>query len=225
MYRPEQDQHGPERPATITQLRRAIQQDQLVLHYQPQVGLADSRLVGAEALARWRHPERGLLGPGQLTTLAERTGLIGSLTTRVLDATLGQAGVWRAAGLDVPVAINVPARTLFDPTLPELLAERLAAHALPPDRLCLEVSENLFTDPEAAIEVLERLRVLGLRVSVANFGTGRLSLAHLTRLPADELKIDRSLLAHISRSLPAHEFARWASRWHQVPSGGAIAAA
>jgi diguanylate cyclase (GGDEF)-like protein len=209
MYHPEQDQQHPEELSVITELRRAIERDQLLVHYQPQVSMADDRLVGAEMLVRWRHPQRGLLAPDQLSALAERTGLTRPLTRWVLEAALAQAQAWRAAGLEVPVAVKVPTRALFDPSLPEVLSERLAALALPPDCLRLEVTDNLLTDPEAVIEVLGRLRAVGLRVSVADFGRGRLSLAHLKRLPADELKIDRTFARHLSSNPADAAIVEW----------------
>jgi EAL domain-containing protein (putative c-di-GMP-specific phosphodiesterase class I) len=152
-------------------------------------------VTGVEALIRWQHPERGMLMPDQFVPLAERTGMVAELTRWVLDAALRQARAWRDAGVDVPVAINLAAGNVVDVGLPDAVARALARHGMPGDRLECEISEHtVMADPRRAIDVLERLRALGVRLSLDDFGTGHSSLAYLKRLPLDEVKIDRSFV-------------------------------
>jgi EAL domain-containing protein (putative c-di-GMP-specific phosphodiesterase class I) len=203
LYAPEQDPHSPERLALVADLRRAISQSaeagELELHYQPKVELATGRLVGAEALLRWRHPQRGLVPPDQVIPMAERTGLIDPLTRCVLNTALRQVRDWQALGLHVPVAVNFSARNLQDADLPQLVAKLLMEHGVPGSQLLAEVTESqLMLDPELALRVLERLRALGVHVSIDDYGTGHSSLTYLNRLPADELKLDRSFIHGVS---------------------------
>jgi EAL domain-containing protein (putative c-di-GMP-specific phosphodiesterase class I) len=198
VYSEEQDRYTPERLALIADLRQAIADGALVLHYQPTIDLATGRANAAEALVRWEHPERGLLGPGQFIPLAEETGLIGPLTHWVIETALGQCGRWRQAGIDVSVAVNLSMATLHDPQLPELITYLLQTHELPPSRLRMEVTESILMDDlRQTQDVLCRLAALGVRISVDDYGTGYSSLAYLKRLPVDELKIDMSFVRHL----------------------------
>jgi diguanylate cyclase (GGDEF)-like protein len=195
-YDPERDPYSPERLALLGELRRALDNDELVLFFQPKVALQSGETIGVEALVRWQHPERGLLGPGEFLGLAERTGLIAYITRWVLDAAVRQCGEWRAEGIDLPVAVNLAAANIVDTTLPDAVAETLRRWDVPADRLECEISEDtVMGDPRRATDVLERLRALGVRLSLDDFGTGHSSLSYLKRLPLDEVKIDRSFVS------------------------------
>jgi diguanylate cyclase (GGDEF)-like protein len=195
-YDSARDPYSPERLTLLGELRHAIDHDELVLHFQPKVALASGRVMGVEALLRWQHPERGLLGPDQFLGLAERTGLIADVTRWVLEAAVRQCAEWREDGVDLPVAINLAAANIVDITLPARVAETLRRWDVPGDRLECEISEDtVMGDPRRATEVLERLRGLGVRLSLDDFGTGHSSLSYLKRLPLDEVKIDRSFVS------------------------------
>ena len=195
------DQHSPRRLALLGGLRRALERDELVLHYQPKADLRSGRVLGVEALVRWQHPEHGLLGPGEFIPLAERTGLIHPLTRWVLDAALRQAGEWRRAGHELSVAVNLSTRSLLDRDFPDQVADRLAAWGVPAGCLMLEVTESaVMADPALALEVLGRLHALGVGLALDDFGTGYSSMAYLKALPVDELKVDRSFVGHMASS-------------------------
>ena len=194
-YSPDRDPYSSERLQLLGELRAAIGAGELVLHYQPKVDVATQRVIGVEALVRWQHPVHGLLGPVEFVPLAERTGAIGDLTRWVLDNALAQARVWRDAGLDLTMAVNLAAPNIADATLPDAVAELLERHGVPGDRLECEISEHtVMADPRRAMAILERLRALGVRLSLDDFGTGHSSLSYLKRLPLDEVKIDRSFV-------------------------------
>jgi diguanylate cyclase (GGDEF)-like protein len=195
-YSAEHDPYSADRLGLLAELRRAIERDELVLHYQPKLSLADGSVVGVEALVRWEHPTRGLLAPGEFVPLAERTGTVTDLTRWVVDAALRQVRTWMDAGRELPVAINLAAANIVDVTLPDAIAALLAEHGVPGRLLECEISEDtVMADPVRAMEVLRRLRVMGLRLSLDDFGTGHSSLAYLKRMPLDEVKIDRSFVA------------------------------
>jgi len=178
-----------------TELRQAIAQRQLVLHYQPKVCLSDERLTGVEALIRWSHPTRGLIMPGSFIPIAEETGLILPLGDWVLEEACRQAAAWLADGLRITIAINVSARQIAKGRLSERLEELLAQYRLPATALQIEITESVFmADPDAAITVLNRLRDLGVSIAVDDFGTGYSSLARLSGMPIDMVKIDRSFV-------------------------------
>jgi diguanylate cyclase (GGDEF)-like protein len=194
-YNPERDPYSADRLSLLAELRRALTGDELVLHYQPKVAVDGGAVIGVEALVRWQHPERGLLAPGEFVPLAERTGTVAELTRWVLDAALAQCRAWRDAGIDLPVAINLAAANIVDAALPDAVAAALQRHGVPGCRLECEISEDtVMADPLRAMEVLGRLRAMGLRLSLDDFGTGHSSLAYLKRLPLDEVKIDRSFV-------------------------------
>jgi diguanylate cyclase (GGDEF)-like protein len=201
VYHPAVDQHSPRRLALLGGLRRALERDELVLHYQPKADLHSGQVRGAEALVRWQHPAHGLLGPGEFIPLAERTGLIHPLTRWVLDTALRQAAEWRRAGHRLSIAVNISTRSLLDRDFPEQVAERLAAFKVPPGSLVLEVTESaVMADPALALDVLGRLHALGVGLAVDDFGTGYSSMAYLKALPVDELKVDRSFVGHMTTS-------------------------
>ena len=201
VYDPTVDQHSPRRLALLGGLRRALERDQLVLHYQPNADLRRGQILGAEALVRWQHPDHGLLGPGEFIPLAERTGLIHPLTRWVLDAALRQAAQWHRDGHELSVAVNVSTRCLLDPGFPDQVAERLETWQVPANSLVLEVTESaVMADPARALDVLGRLHELGVRLAVDDFGTGYSSMAYLKALPVDELKVDRSFVGQMADS-------------------------
>ena len=183
------------------ELRQAIQNGQLCLHYQPKVDARSGRLVGAEALVRWQHPERGLVSPGSFIPLAEECGLIGPLTDWVLHAACERLRAWSDQGLPaLPLSVNLPASSLADARLPEQLDDLMRHHGLQPAGLMLELTETMvMRDVAAASSVLERLRALGFGLSLDDFGTGYSSLSHLKRLPMNELKIDRAFITDVAR--------------------------
>ncbi len=199
LYAPDHDQHTPGRLALISALHGAIARDELRLHYQPTVDVTTGQVHMVEALARWQHPERGLLPPDDFIPLAEQTGLIVPLTRWVLDTTARQLRAWADAGLDLGAAVNLSARVLHDPDLPATIAALLDAHAVPATRLRVEVTESaVMAHPASALDVLTRLAALGVRIAIDDFGTGYSSLAYLKRLPVDEIKIDKSFVTHMT---------------------------
>ncbi|NYD22422.1 EAL domain-containing protein [Kineococcus aurantiacus] len=182
--------------ALHTELPAAIADGQLRVHYQPLVTAGTHRVVGVEALVRWQHPERGLLGPGAFVPLAERSQAIVALTRWVLREAVAQCAAWRADGHDVGVSVNLSAAVVGEPTLVGTVRDVLAAHRLDPGVLTLEVTESaLLADPAGAAAVLAALRAAGARVSLDDFGTGYTSLTMLRQLEVDELKIDRTFVA------------------------------
>jgi diguanylate cyclase (GGDEF)-like protein len=192
---------SPGRLALLGELREAMNRDELVLHYQPKVAADDGLLLGVEALVRWNHPTRGLLPPSEFIELAEGTTLIQRLTTIVVDKALAFSKQWLDQGLRLPVAVNVSARSLLNVEFPATIAAQLAAAGLPADHLCLELTEStIMTDPNRALQVMQDLRALGVRLSVDDFGTGYSSMAYLKILPVDELKVDRSFVGEMTTS-------------------------
>ena len=176
------------------QLRRAIEDQQLVVHYQPLIDLAHGGVLqSVEALVRWSHPDRGLLAPAEFIPIAEDTGLMVALGGWVIEEACRQAIAWN--GADLPVNVNLSARQLTDPSLPEHVARILATTGLAPERLRLEVTESaVMEDVVDAARCLSSLRELGVRVGIDDFGTGHSALAYLRQLPLDFLKIDRSFV-------------------------------
>ncbi len=180
-------------------LRRALNEHEIVLHYQPKIDLTCGKMVGVEALARWQHPERGLLQPSAFIEMVERTNLSLQFTNEVLSMALAQNRRWAEQGLEVPVAVNLSRRSLLDPTLPRSVETLLAEHRVSPSMLVLEITEmTIVSEPEVAGQILRELRRLGVRVSLDDFGTGYSSLSYLKNLPIDELKIDRSFVRHLT---------------------------
>ena len=195
VYAPEIDHHSPRKLALMSELRRAIADDGLLLHYQPKVSLSLGRIVGVEALVRWPHPVYGLIPPDEFIPLAERTGLIGPLTRWVLERAIRQCRDWEQSGLPLKMAVNLSARTLYDQELLSTVTGLLQAYAIAPSRLTLEITEStLMDDPERARTALAGLRALGVSIAIDDFGTGYSSLAYLKRLPIDEIKIDKAFV-------------------------------
>ena len=176
-------------------LRQALAADALEVHFQPQVELATGRVAGAEALARWRHAHDGHVSPPEFIGVAEETGLIVPLGAFVLDEACRQLAAWRAAGLRIPVTVNLSVHQLGDPELVERVRDTLGRHGVPPSAVCLELTESaLMGAGEAPLRALEDLKRLGLYLAVDDFGTGYSSLGALKRLPVEVLKVDRSFV-------------------------------
>jgi EAL domain-containing protein (putative c-di-GMP-specific phosphodiesterase class I) len=198
VYSSDHDHYSPDRLALVGELRRALEAEELILHYQPQLALT-GELKSVEALVRWQHPERGLLSPDRFLPLAEHTGLIRPLTRYILDVGLRQLRAWHDAGRDIGLAVNLSARDLLDLNLPDEVLELLNKWSVDPRRLELEITENiLLTDPARAGLVLERLGALGVTVAIDDFGSGYSSLNYLRRLPVDVLKIDKSFVLNMA---------------------------
>lgn len=178
------------------ELRAGIGRGELVVHYQPKVGLRDGRVYAVEALVRWRHPRLGLLPPARFVALAERSGLMGPLTDAVLETAVRQVARWQAAGLGVGVSVNVSAGCLRERDLPFRIASLLTRWPTAAGALQVEVTESrLVTDVREARRALAALRGMRIEVALDDFGTGWSSLTQLRRLPVDELKVDRSFVA------------------------------
>jgi diguanylate cyclase len=201
LFDPRQDQHSPRRLALLGELRRALEQRQLLLHYQPKVDAHSGQLLGVEALVRWQHPEHGLVPPDEFIPLAERTGLIGPLTHYVLDEALRQGRQWSDAGHKLSVSVNVSARRLLDLQFPDEVAALLERHQLPAEQLVIELTEStIMADPVHALDILTRLNTMGVQLSIDDFGTGYSSMAYLKHLPVHELKVDRSFVSQMLQS-------------------------
>jgi len=197
-YSTSHDSHSSERLTLVGALRRAIATDELSLHYQPQVDCVTGRLMGMEALVRWWHPERGLIGPDQFVPLAEQSGLIRQLTRWVLAAAIGQSARWHDLGDGVGLSINLSSHDLLDVRLPAFVASQLERWRFPAERLTLEITESaLLADPDRAVGVLTQIRQLGVRVALDDFGTGYSSLSYLKEWPVDEVKVDRSFVRNL----------------------------
>ena len=181
-------------------LRQALERDELVVHYHPEVDLRSGEVVVVEALARWERPGRGLLAPVHFIPLAEDIGLIGAIGERVLDLACAQAAAWRQAGLEVAVAVNVSAHQLASPDLADRVSDALARHGVEPALLCLELTESaVMADAGAADAALHRLKGIGIQIAIDDFGTGYSSLAYLKRFPVDFLKVDKSFVAGLGQ--------------------------
>lgn len=199
-YSPELNRRVLERLELENGLRRALDQEELELHFQPKTDLHNGRITGAEALIRWRHPLRGLIMPDAFIPLAEESGLIVPIGEWVIRNACRQLGIWRAQGhAGLGIAINVSARQFADETLPRTLAASLAHHGIEAQALTVEVTESaMMADPERAIRILDALAQLGVGVSLDDFGTGYSNLGYLKRFPISSIKIDRSFIEDIT---------------------------
>jgi diguanylate cyclase (GGDEF)-like protein len=199
VYVPDPGSGSGDRLRTMEELRTALAEGELDVHLQPQVAMDDGRVVGCEALLRWNHPTRGLLSPAVVLPAAEQAGLLRPLTDVVLERSLDAVARWWGEHR-VPISVNLAAANVADLDLPTKVAAKLAQRDLPPEALTLElVEDTLMSDPERGRTVLGQLRRLGVRTSIDDYGTGYSSLAYLRHLPADELKLDRSLTADVDR--------------------------
>lgn len=180
---------------TAEELQKAITDGNLVNYYQPKVDLASGAVLGVETLVRWQHPQDGLISPDQFIPIAEEHDLIDHLTLTVLTAALHQGGQWRAAGLDLQIAVNVSMHNLVTLEFPDLVEQAVRAARLPLSNLILEVTESrLMSDPLASLDILARLRLKHIGLSIDDFGTGHSSLVQLRDIPFNELKVDRGFV-------------------------------
>ena len=195
MFSLEHDGSSRNRLTMLGELRRAIENDELTLYYQPQLELRTGAISGFEALLRWNHPVRGVIAPGEFLPLAEHTGLMRPLTRRVLELAACQSREWRAVGVALPIAVNLSASNLHDTELPKFVTRLLDAEDLPHDAFNFEITEStIMHDSVLAIEVVRELRRLGARISIDDFGTGYSSFAYLQQLSVDEIKVDMSFV-------------------------------
>ena len=196
LYSSERDHYSPRRLTLAGELRRAIETGELEVHFQPKAELATGKIKGMEALVRWRHPRYGIIGPDHFIPVAESAGLIRPLTAFVLVTSLDNQRELRRLGYDLEVAVNLSVRSVLDVNLPNQVAQVLRERGVPPSSLTFEITEgSVMADPARTIGILGRLSQLGVSISVDDFGTGYSSLSYLKRLPATEVKIDRSFVA------------------------------
>jgi diguanylate cyclase (GGDEF)-like protein len=197
-YSADNDTSSVRRLALLGELRTAIHDGDLELHYQPSLNLVTGEVESCEALVRWRHPEHGLMPPGDFIELAEISGLIHPMTRWIIDGALAQIRLWLDDGIDLVVGVNLSVRNLYDRELVPWLTGRLIERGVDAHHLKLEVTESeLMDDPLLALEVLGKLKALGTPTSIDDFGTGYSSLAYLKHLPIDELKIDKSFVGNM----------------------------
>ena len=198
LYSAASDRYSPRRLALVSELRSAASRGELRVHYQPQSDLRTGRVTGLEALLRWNHPKHGPVPPEEFIPIAEQTGSIRALTTYVLEEALTQCSVWRKAGLNLDMAVNLSVRSLLDTDLPDEIARLLRDTGVPAGCLTLELTEtSMMSDPIRTADVLGRLHRLGAQLSIDDYGTGYSSLSHLRRLPVDEMKIDKSFVMNM----------------------------
>ncbi|MEV2265764.1 putative bifunctional diguanylate cyclase/phosphodiesterase [Nonomuraea africana] len=201
LYQPDKDRNSPERLGLLGDLRRAVDNRELRLHYQPKVELATGEVRGMEALLRWRHPVRGTIAPDDFIPLAEQSYLMRQLTEYVIDAVMEQAARWWHTGLQVQISVNISARDLLDSALPDQLEACLSRFRLPPEAIQLEVTERILMGDQAYThEAIKALAALGVPLALDDFGTGYSSFIRLQRLAASEVKIDASFVQRLSSS-------------------------
>ena len=183
-----------------SELRHALDRNELLLHYQPKVDARSGRITGVEALMRWQHPERGLVPPGVFIPVAEETGLIVAMGEWMLEEACRQKKIWRDAGLPgIDMAINLASPSFRKTDLVERVADTLTRYGVPPTELCLEATESiLMRDADVTMVTLNRLRDLGVKLAIDDFGTGYSSLSYLRRFPINQLKIDRSFVNEVT---------------------------
>ena len=197
-YSPAHDPNSVRRLALEKDLRDAIESGALELQYQPQVDLQNKTVVGSEALVRWMHPEKGAISPDEIIPLAEQTGLIGPLTTWAIDTALRQVAVWRKAGVELPVHINLSVWSLQDPDFAYDFRQRMSNSSVPVSLISFEITESaMMADPDQAVDTLNSLSEMGIHLAIDDFGTGFSSLAYLKRLPVHCLKIDGSFVKNM----------------------------
>jgi diguanylate cyclase (GGDEF)-like protein len=200
-YDPASDRNDAGKLVLMTELRVAVERGELEVHYQPIVNVEDGTLAKVEALVRWHHPTRGMIGPGVFVPLAAHTRLIVDLNSFVLREALRQCAVWRARGIDLHVSVNVTVLELLEASFPTNVAAALQAASFPASALTVELTEEaLVQEPERVRRTIDALQALGVQVAIDDFGTGYSSLSYLKELPVDVLKIDRSFVADLPES-------------------------
>jgi diguanylate cyclase (GGDEF)-like protein len=202
-YRPELERRTPLSGELVADLRRGMASGELELHYQPQVALPGGEVVGVEALVRWRHPDRGLLGPAAFLPAIERTSTMRTLTSAVLELAFAQCARWRAVGLDVPVSVNVSMHDLADSSFADRVTAGLARHHLVASDIRVEITEQaLVGDSAVVLSTLAAFDAAGIEMSLDDFGTGHASLTRLARLPISEVKVDRQFVIDLEQDAP-----------------------
>jgi len=200
-YHPDIDKHSKRRLSLLTSLAAAIENDEMVLVYQPKIEVQSGEISGVEALIRWRHPTHGFILPGDFIPFAETNEVIRPLTRWVLDQAIRQGSAWRRQGISIKIGINISVRNLLDETLESYVLECLGRHDFPPGMLDLEITESaLMTRPAQAMGILRGLRSHGISISIDDFGTGYSSLAYLAKLPVTTLKVDQAFVKDMVRS-------------------------
>ncbi len=201
LYHPAQDNHSPQRLAMMGELYHALEHGDLLLFYQPAISLKTRRIIGVEALVRWKHPTRGMIPPDQFILSAEKTGLIHPLTRWVMATAIRQCKAWRDAGIMLTISVNLSARNLLDPKLPDQVAELFQAVQAAPEWVTFEITESvIMANTAQVLEVLTRLHEIGVRFSIDDFGTGYSSLSYLKRLPVETIKIDKSFVLNMTKN-------------------------
>jgi diguanylate cyclase (GGDEF)-like protein len=198
VYESESDDFSVRRLELAGALRRAIDDGELMVYYQPKARLSDGAIIGAEALVRWQHPEYGMLPPDDFISIAERTGLIGSLTHFVVRRAIAQCRSWHARGWDLNIAVNLSVVGLIDLDLPEAIDGMMRVAGLDPSYLTMEITESSIMDTGRTVAAIDRLSRLGVRLSIDDFGTGYSSLSYLQKLPVHEVKVDKSFVMSMS---------------------------
>jgi EAL domain-containing protein (putative c-di-GMP-specific phosphodiesterase class I) len=194
-FNPADDPAAEGNVGLMAELHRGLERNELIMYFQPLVRVRDRRVIGAEALVRWNHPTRGLLPPGAFIEAAEQGGLIGRVTQKVLAQSCDALSEWLTSGLALTMSVNISGIDLMDERLPETVAESLAAHGLPAERLVLEITETAIgSDPELSLRTVAALRDLGVGIAIDDFGVGYSSLSQLMDTPVDEIKLDGSFL-------------------------------
>lgn len=201
LYDADRDRNSPDRLSLLGEMRQALDEHTLRLHYQPKVSLSDGSLLGVEALIRWKHPQRGYIPPDEFIPLAERTGIMPLLTERVISMALGQLREWSALGLHIPIAVNISPTDLAGHRLTDLLASGLVTNDVAAHMLQLEITERVVAEETDELNsVLMALHQMGVTLSIDDFGTGYSSLLRLKNLPVSELKIDRVFVSNLCDS-------------------------
>ena len=198
VYDEDRDHNSVRNLSMSGELRQAMDEDELVLFFQPQIDIATGSLAGVEALIRWDHPRYGVVPPIEFITLAEQSGLIGPLTRWILRTALKHLGDWQTEGYDIGMSVNLSPRNLLEEDLPDAVARLMSQRSIQPGTLTLEITEDaIMTDPDRALTAIRHLRQSGVRLAIDDFGTGQSSLAYLKTLPVNELKIDKSFVMHM----------------------------
>jgi diguanylate cyclase (GGDEF)-like protein len=195
VYSPSMDQHSPRRLTLVAEFKRALARNEMLLYFQPKVRLADNTVYGVEALARWHHAQHGFISPDEFIKLAENNRLIRPFSQWVVEKAFQICAEWHRAGINLVVSVNLSAKDLLDPELPDQIAGYAAKTGIQPEWIMLEITESsIMGDPARALIIIERLRGMGYQFSIDDFGTGYSSMAYLKKLPLSELKIDKSFV-------------------------------
>lgn len=200
-YDAKQDHHSLSQLTMVSDLRKAMEKNQLLMHFQPKIDMRSGRICGAEALVRWQHPDRGFMPPDSFIPVAEQSGFIVPLTAWVLNESIKECAQWHRRGVHIPVAVNLSVRNLHDPKITDVILKTLRRYDLPTSALIIELTETaVMTDSNRALSILLALAQEGVKVSVDDFGTGYSSLANLKKLPVHEIKIDRSFVIDMNEN-------------------------